>query len=190
MKLLKYIEEFGEHVTITGFRNAKIKDTEEFLKKIRKEKGSNIEIQFFDAKYVATWLHLYFAALNALTAFKNKENISKSLAMETMLYASAQRQIRKAMELLGIKSETSEIALLIIGQNPETVKSALSMISVSVNVQHDDTVLELSEEKKKIIQKTFGISDLELKTVMEKDGLEEALTNLVIERMALLATQR
>jgi len=64
------------------------------------------------------------------------------------------------------------------------------MISASVNVQHDDTVLELSEEKKRIIQKAFGISDLELKTVMKKDGLEEALTNLVIERMALLATQR
>jgi hypothetical protein len=80
--------------------------------------------------------------------------------------------------------------LLIIGQNPETVKSALPIISASVNVQHDDTVLELSEEKRRIIQKAFGISDLELKTVMKKDGLEEALTNLVIERMALLATQR
>jgi KEOPS complex subunit Cgi121 len=188
--MLKHVEEFGKCAAITGFRNVKIKDTKEFLKKIRKEKPSNVETQFFDAKFVASWQHLYFAVLNALTAFKNKGNISKSLAMETLLYASAQRQIRKAMELLGIKSETSEIALLIIGQNPETVKSALSMISASVNVQHDDTVLELSEEKRRIIQKTFGISDLELKTVMKKDGLEEALTNLVIERMALLATRR
>jgi KEOPS complex subunit Cgi121 len=188
--LLKYIEEFGKYAAITGFRNVKIKDTEEFLKKIRKEKRSNVETQFFDAKYVATWQHLYFAALNALTAFKNKENISKSIAMETILYASAQRQIRKAMELLGIKSETSEIALLIIGENLEAVKSALSMVSKNFNSQSDDTVLELSAEKTVIIQKTFEISDLELKTVMKKDGLEEALTNLVIERMALLATQR
>jgi KEOPS complex subunit Cgi121 len=188
--MLKYIEEFGKCAAITGFRNVKIKDTKEFLKKIHKEKPSNVETQFFDAKFVASWQHLYFAVLNALTAFKNKGNISKSLAMETLLYASAQRQIRKAMELLGIKSETSEIALLIIGQNPETVKSALPIISASVNVQHDDTVLELSEEKRRIIQKAFGISDLELKTVMKKDGLEEALTNLVIERMALLATRR
>jgi KEOPS complex subunit Cgi121 len=188
--MLKHIEEFGKYAAITGFRNVKIKDAKEFLKKIHKEKPLNVETQFFDAKYVATWQHLYFAVLNALTAFKNKENISKSVTMETLLYASAQRQIRKAMELLGIKSETSEIALLIIGQNPETVKSALSMISASVNVQHDDTVLELSEEKRRIIQKAFGISDLELKTVMKKDGLEEALTNLVIEQMALLATRR
>jgi len=188
--LLKHVEEFGKYATITGFRNVKIKDLEEFLTKIRKKKGSNVETQFFDAKYVATWQHLYFAVLNALTAFKNNRNISKSLAIETMLYASTQRQIRKAMERLGIKPETSEIAVLIIGENSETVKSTLSMISANAMAQHDDTVLELSEEKKRIIQKAFGISDSELKTVVKKDGLEEALTDLVIERMALLATQR
>ncbi|MDH5793660.1 MAG: KEOPS complex subunit Cgi121, partial [Candidatus Bathyarchaeota archaeon] len=89
--MLKYIEEFGKYAAITGFRNVQIKDTEEFLKKICKKKGSNVETQFFDAKYVATWQHLYFAVLNALTAFKNKGNISKSVTMETLLYASAQR---------------------------------------------------------------------------------------------------
>ena len=188
--MLEHIKEFGKYFAIAGFRNVTIKDTTEFLKKIHKEKPSNVETQFFDAKFVASWEHLYFAVLNALTAFKNKENISKSVTMETLLYASSQRQIRKAMELLGIKSETSEIALLIIGQNPETVKSALPIISASVDIQHDDTVLELSEEKRRIIQKAFGISDLELKTVMKKDGLEKALINLVIEQMALLATRR
>ena len=188
--MLKYIEEFEKHIAITGFRNAKIEDSERFLKKMRLKKGSNVETQFFDAKYVATWQHLYFAVLNALTACKNKRNISKSLAIETMLYASTQRQIRKAMELLGIKAETSEIAVLIIGEDSEAIKSALSMISASAMAQCDDTVLELSEEKERIIQKTFGISDLELKTVMKKDDVKEALTNLVIERMALTATQR
>jgi KEOPS complex subunit Cgi121 len=188
--LLKLIEEFGKYVEITGFRNVKIKDTKEFLDKIQKEKPSSVETQLFDAKFVASWEHLYFAVLNALTAFKNKENISKSVMMETMLYASAQRQIRKAMELLGIKSETSEIALLIVGQNRETVKSASQMISASVKAQRDNTVLELSEEKRRIIQKAFEISDLELKTVMKRDDLEKALTSLVIEHMALLTTQR
>jgi tRNA threonylcarbamoyladenosine modification (KEOPS) complex Cgi121 subunit len=188
--MLKHIKEFEKYAEIAGFRNVKIKDTKEFLKKMHEEKLSNVEIQFFDAKFVASWEHLYFAVLNALTAFKNKENISKSVTMETMLYASSQRQIRKAMELLGIKPETSEIALLIIGRNSETVKSALRLISASVKAQRDDTVLELSEEKRRNIQKAFEISDLELKTVMKKDGLEKALTNLVIEQMALLTTQR
>jgi tRNA threonylcarbamoyladenosine modification (KEOPS) complex Cgi121 subunit len=188
--LLKYIDEFGKYVAITGFRSVRIKDVEEFFKMIRKENLPNTEIQFFDAKFVATWQHLYFAALNALTAFKNKENISKSLAIETMLYASAQRQIRKATELIGISPNSSNIATLIVGKKPEIVESALSKVSKHIHAQLDDTVLELSEEKATIIRKTFGISAAELKTIIKKNDLEKALTDLVLERMALLATQR
>lgn len=188
--MLKKIEEFRMYVAIAGFRNVKIRNIEEFFKMVSKGRDSNVEIQFFDAKLVATWQHLYFAALNALTAFKNKENISKSLAMETMLYASAQHQIRKAMELLGIKPNSPEIVILIIGEKPETVKSTLSFVTKLVNAHSDDAVLELSEEKIKAIRRVFEISDVELKTVMKKDGLEKALTDLVIERMALLTTKR
>lgn len=188
--MLKYIEEFRKYVAIAGFGNVKIKDVEEFFNMVRREKPSNVEIQFFDARFVATWQHLYFAALNALTAFKNKRNISKSLAMETMLYASAQHQIRKATEILGVKPTTSEMAVLAIGEEPEAVESALQTVSKYVNAQQNFTVLELSEKKITLIQKTFEISNLELEAVMGKGGLEKALVNLVTERMALLATQR
>jgi len=187
--LLRYIEEFRKYIAIAGFSDVKIKDTEGFIKRIREEKPSNVEIQFFGAKFVVTWQHLYFAALNALTAFKNKKNLSKSVAMETMLYASAQRQIRKAMKLLGINSDSSEMAVLIIGEKPEKARSALTIVSKYCNAQRDDTVLELLEEKATVIQKEFGISDVELETIMKKDDLEKALVDLVIERMALLATQ-
>lgn len=187
--MLKHFEEFGKYVAIAGFRNVKVKDSEEFIRKIRKEKPSNVEIQFFNAEFVATWEHLYFAVLNALTAFKNKKNISKSVAMETMLYASAQRQIQKAMKLLGIKSDSSEIVVVTIGGNLERVKSALTIVSKYINAKRDDTILQLSEKKVKVIKKTFGISDVELKTLMERNNLKNALVNLVIERMALLATQ-
>ncbi|MDI6805577.1 MAG: KEOPS complex subunit Cgi121 [Candidatus Bathyarchaeia archaeon] len=188
--MLKQIKEFEKHIIITGFKNVKIGDAEEFLKIINKEKPSGAEIQFFDAKLVATWQHLYFAALNALTAFKNKTNISKSLSMETLLYASAQRQIRKAMKILGINAETSEMAVLIIGEKPDMMESALRMVSKHINAKEDESVLELSKRKNTLIRKTFEISELELKTVMKKDDLENALSSLVIERMALLTTQR
>jgi tRNA threonylcarbamoyladenosine modification (KEOPS) complex Cgi121 subunit len=188
--LLEQIHEFGQHVAIAGFRNTRIDDVEELLERVYSKKPLNVEIQFFDAKAVATWQHLYFAVLNALKAFKNKENISKSLAMETVLYGSAQHQIRKAMEILGIKPGTSNVALLVVGEESETVESTVQMISEQLDSPCDDTVLELSKGKVAQIKKTFGISDLELRTVMKKGCLQEALTNLVIERMALLATQR
>ncbi|MGC8895505.1 MAG: KEOPS complex subunit Cgi121 [Candidatus Bathyarchaeia archaeon] len=188
--MLKQIKEFEKYIIITGFKNVKIGDAEEFLKIINDEKPPSVEIQFFDASLIATWQHLYFAALNALTAFRNKENISKSLAMETLLYASAQRQIKKAMEIMGIKANTSEMAVLIIGEKPATLKSALQVVLRHINAEQDDAVLGLSKRKNELIRTTFGISEVELKTVMKKNGLEDALTSLVIERMALLATQR
>lgn len=188
--MLRRLEEFGKHVAIAGFKDVKIADVEKFLGTVKNKIGLDVEFQFFNAKLVATWQHLYFASLNALTAFKNQTNISKSLAVETMLYASAQRQIRKAMELIGIKREVSEITVLVIGEDAESVTSALSCVAELLNAKRDDKVLMLSEEKIRALKKAFDISDIEIATVMSKDDLEKAVVDLVTERMALLSTRR
>jgi len=187
--LLKYIEEYQRHILISGFKNAKIKDIEKLLEHVSSRKMPKTEIQFLNAYLIATWQHLYFAVLNALVAFKNKQNISKSLAMETILYASAQRQIRKAVELLGIKSDTSNIAVVAIGENPETLRLVTLSLEECIGAKEDETVLELSDRKTRIIRIAFEVSDLELETVRKGDGLKKALVDLIIERMALLATQ-
>jgi tRNA threonylcarbamoyladenosine modification (KEOPS) complex Cgi121 subunit len=187
--LLKYIEEAGKYVKITGFSNLDIKDAEEFVKATRTETSQNTWIQFFNADLVATWQHLYFAVLNALLAFKNERNISKSVSMETMLYASAQRQIRKAIQLMGVKRDSANVAVVIIGESSESVKALLAAVSKRVGAEPDDAVLEILNEKVEGIRAAFGIIETELKTVMEKNNGEDALVNLVIERIALLPTQ-
>lgn len=188
--MLERVEEFGKYLVITGFRGAKISNVEAFFNAIRNEKVPNVEIQFFDAQLVATWQHLYFAVLNALTAFKNRENISRNLAMETMLYASAQRQIRKAMRFLGITRRSSDIATIIVADKPDSAKTALSTVSKKLHAKPDDAVIELTREKEKAIRKAFDISEAELEAAGKRDGLQAALVDLVIERMALLSTQR
>lgn len=188
--MLKPLKEFRKHVLITGLRGLRIENTEEFLKLITREKPANVDVQIFNADGVATWQHLYFAALNALTAFKNKMNISKSIAMETMLYASAQRQILKATGILGVKPSSTEIAILIIGEKPEALELALSKISKHIKAKEDETVLELTDEKAAYVQRLFNISNQELSAVAKRHETKKALVDLVIERMALLATQR
>jgi KEOPS complex subunit Cgi121 len=187
--LLKYIEEAGKYVEITGFRNVSVNNAEEFVKAARKETPRNIEVQFFDGGVVATWQHLYFAVLNAFLAFKNERKISKSVAMEAMLYASAQRQIRKALQLIGVKQDSANIAMVIIGENPDSVQAGLSAVSNRIGVEPDETVLEVSKEKAQRIREAFGVTKKELETVMAKNDGEQALVDLVIERMALLSTQ-
>ena len=187
--MLKYIEEAGKYVEITGFRNLGIDDSEEFVKATRKALPENAWVQFFDAGLVATWQHLYFAVLNALLAFKNERNVSKSVAMETMLYASAQRQIQKAIDFMGVKCASADVAVVIIGQSAESVKAVLSEVSKCVGEKPDDAVLEISQDKVERIREAFGITDAELEAVSEKDNGKDALVDLVIERVALLPTQ-
>ena len=187
--MLKYIEETGKYVELTGFRNVNISDAEEFVKAAREKTPQNAWVQFFDAKLVATWQHLYFAVLNALLAFRNEQNISKSVAMEVMLYASAQRQIRKAIQLMGVKRNSQNVAVVVIGENPDSVQAVLSAVSKRVGAEPDEAVLELTEEKMQHIRKAFGIGANELEAVMEKKNDMQALVNLVIERTALLSTQ-
>ena len=105
-----------------------------------------------------------------------------------MLYASAQRQIRKALQLMGVKSASANVAVVIIGANPDSVKAALSAVSKRVGAEPDETVLELTREKTRSIRKAFGIAAEELEAVGKKDAAQ-ALVNLVIERTALLSTQ-
>jgi tRNA threonylcarbamoyladenosine modification (KEOPS) complex Cgi121 subunit len=186
--LLKYFEEFGEYVEITGFSNVEIEDAEGFLKATRMEQQGTA-VQFFNAEFVATWQHLYFAVLNALMAFRNKSNISKNIAVEVMLYASAQRQICKAIALVGVKCDSANVAAVIIGENADAVKTALAAVSKRIGAEPDETVLALSKDKLQSIRKAFDISEREVETVTKAGDAEQALINLVIERVALLSTQ-
>ncbi|MDH5787373.1 MAG: hypothetical protein OEZ40_03650, partial [Candidatus Bathyarchaeota archaeon] len=70
------------------------------------------------------------------------------------------------------------------------VKLAISRASKHVKAQADEAVLEMSEEKAMLIRKVFGISETELETMIKENNSERVLTDLVIERMALLGTQR
>jgi tRNA threonylcarbamoyladenosine modification (KEOPS) complex Cgi121 subunit len=188
--MIEKLEDFDQYLVFAGFRNVKIDCADAFFKDI-KEKTQDVCVQFFDAKLVAGQEHLRFAALNSLNAFRNKLNISSSLAMETLLYASAQNQISNAIKLLGIKHNSRQVAVLIMAGSQDKASRTLDIISKSLPGKRDDSVIKLSSKKINGFKKLFRISNLELDTKTEGKGSEkEALLDLVIEHMALLATER
>ncbi len=180
------LEEYSKTVEITGYRGITFAKAEAYLKLHRKQ-DAVLEIQFFDAQLIATAQHLWFAVLNALQAFKGKTNLSKTPAMETMLYASAQRQIQRAIDRCGIKPQTTNLAVVIIGDSPSQVQTQLQQVTDFLGLDADRNVLEMTESKAEKIAKTFRIAKEEVETV--GGPLELAIVNLVIERVALLATQ-
>jgi tRNA threonylcarbamoyladenosine modification (KEOPS) complex Cgi121 subunit len=187
--MLHHIEEFGVYAEITGFKGVKFSDAEAFLKDSRKNGCLNVEMQFFEAELIATHRHLYFAVLNALQAFQNKTNLSKRLAVETMLYASAQRQIQRAIQRCGIKPQTKNMAVTIIGQDPAEINLLLREIGLHVRAEPDETVLEMTADKLKKIKEVFQIKDEEINAVMKSESQNDAVVSLVVERVALLTTQ-
>ena len=181
--------EHNKDIIIAGFRNVQIENINKFLHEFRR-KNIGAAVQFFDAKHVAGPQHLYFAALNALKAFERKINISNNLAVELLLYASAQRQITKAVELLGVNQGSSEVAALIVADGNHEKECFLRLVAETVSGERDDSVLDLTAQKIDGIRELFQITDTEFEAKLEKQGLEkEALTDLVIERMALLGAK-
>ena len=180
--MIKRVEGFEKHVAISGFRDVQIIDVDHFLK-LTREKSGDGAVQFFDAESVAGWQHLYFAALNALKAFKNGTNISKNLAIECLLYASARRQIRAALDLVGIRRNSSKIAMLAIADEKSVAEESLANISKLIPGRRDDSVLDLSNGKIMHVRRLFKISDTELAAKLEKNGEKK-----ILKRMTLSCT--
>jgi len=185
-----WLTDFDKHLAIAGFRGVKLPDVNKFFSNI-KGKAESGSVQFFDASLVAGSEHLRFAALNALNAFKGNINISSSLAMETLLYASAQRQIKEAVKLMGIKPSTDRVAVLILADTQQQVSEALKAVSQLLGGRRDDSVVDLTDGKIAGLCKFFKISGKELEAkARRKSVTKEAITDLVLEHMALLVAMR
>ncbi len=187
--MLHHFKDFNTYADIAGLRGIKFEQAEAYLKSNRKTIQNGVWIQFFDADLIATSQHLYFAVLNALMAFQNHTNLSKSLAMETMLYASAKRQIQRALELLGITPQTQNLAVVIIGEKAEAIQAMLKETTTCLHAKLDDSVLEISPKKLGKIRQAFEISNPMLEATAKQQSTDLAVVELVIEKMALLATQ-
>ena len=185
------IVEYGKVISILGFKNVHIDNVDIFLKQI-KSTAHPASAQILDAQHVAGKPHLLFAFLNALKSHQSGQAISKNLDMETLLYVSGSRQITRAIEMLGITPHTSTIALIIFALTANEVKEAENKITLLVPGSRDDTVLEVTNQEKYLnLMKTFGVTELEIKTV-SGSGLSkyETLTWLIVERVSLLSTKR
>jgi len=188
--VIERLEGFDQYLAVAGFKNVRIVDLDGFFTQV-KEKTGNACVQFFDAALIAGRDHLRFAVLNSLNAFKNRLNVSNSLAMETLLYASAKHQIKDAVKLLGVKPSCSRIVILILSETQNQASSVLESVSKLLQGEQDDSVIEFSDEKMDELKRLFQISELELEAKTERKGAEKkALLDLVIEHMALLVTQR
>ncbi len=160
------------------------------LEEIRAKIPDN-DIQFFDGGLIAGKEHLKFTAINALHAFKTGINISKSLAMETLLYASAQRQIAAAISKAGVTQDSKIVGLLAFSGSEEDARELEKKIAHFVRAELIDGILdEWSEEKENELIALYEIGSAELEAIrMPGQEAKTAIEKAVVERVALLSTR-
>ncbi|HYS71472.1 MAG TPA: KEOPS complex subunit Cgi121 [Thermoplasmata archaeon] len=128
------------------------------------------DVQLLDARLVCGRDHLLSAAEHAERAMHQGTNVAKSLTMEFVVYASGERQIADALAKMGIRSDTTEFAVVVFAGDPAKALGALGLA-------WDDAVLEPTAAK----LLAFGITEAELATLPP-----ERAADLVLERVALV----
>ncbi|MFX0151065.1 MAG: KEOPS complex subunit Cgi121 [Candidatus Hodarchaeota archaeon] len=143
-----------------------------------------IAAQLLDNRFVWGRQHLFSAIWHAYNAEKNDRMISKTLSMEILLYTAGQRQIKKAIKLLGVKNNTKDVLGILIGDNETPLIKACFEIQKELNLQLNLKILDdFSAKEQFFIQ------------MLIKDGFsaEEFTFNeikkAIMQKIALLAIE-
>jgi len=185
MLLIREIDNY--YLLSLGFAKASIADPEHTLRQLRSI-NKQAEVQLVKADLIAGPEHLQFAARNAIYSFNGKRRRSKSLAMELLLYVSCQRQIAKAIRLLGVDSKDSRIALVALSDSKDATQELDRRARLIVDGEEDDNLIEIgSKQKMAQLQRSYGVTGREMEAArFEGETDPSILKRLIVERSALL----
>jgi tRNA threonylcarbamoyladenosine modification (KEOPS) complex Cgi121 subunit len=188
--LILDLSEDGRSVIISAFGLPPDMNPSLALKELRTAIPGS-DIQFFDGGHIAGKEHLEIAAINASNAFKLGINISRSLAMEALLYASAQRQIDAAIAKIGVTQDSATVGFIAFSGTQDEAQALEDRIARIVGAELDEDLLdEWSEKKARNITTLYGISATELEAIkMPDQEVDTAIKKAVLERVALLSTR-
>ncbi|MHA2396117.1 MAG: KEOPS complex subunit Cgi121, partial [Candidatus Thorarchaeota archaeon] len=151
--------------------------------------SDSLTVQLLNALLIANEIHLLSAAQNAIQAQQGDYMTSRSLDVEIIVFASAQRQIGRALEALGVHDGLAEIALVVIGPDPSSVERSINDLADTIGTEILPSFTATSERIKRVKQH-FQISDREINTLSESETLEsqlDALSRCIVSRVSLVA---
>ena len=154
----------------------------------------DLTFQLADATQVAGFHHLLFATHHALQAFQMGTQRATTLGMEILRIASGQRQIRRAVTLLGINNETRSLGGVLVAESSAALQPAYTRFLNLTGAQDSATALEINTpEKEQALLTLFQISAEELAATTTSKRVAArrlALAKIIFDRMALLSITR
>lgn len=147
-----------------------------------------IFLQVVSLRPVAGKNHVMFALEQTFSAFETGTNFAKSAELEFLLRLSANKQIEKALDILGLKPGKNEALAVVAGKEKKSVSAAFAFLKKSIAFKPVKGLLEKNAQKNAAeIKQIFQISSAELAALSDKKS--SALEEAVIERVALLSLE-
>jgi len=158
-----------------------IADTTDFLKRIQEvSREFQVHLICFDADKIAGMRHAGIAVKHAVRSFSEGRQISKSLEMESLLYAAGSRQCSIATSF-GIHPGENHLYICCTPANEQ----AWRFLGSSIEILDEDPWETITPEKHALLMTLFGITPEECATVTAAE-----FPDLVLERVALLDVYR
>ena len=138
---------------------------------------------------IADETHLLSASQNALNAKKGEYMLSRSLDVEIIVFASAQRQIGRALDALGVYDGLDEIAVVVVGTDASSVEESIRDLAGKIG---NETIpaFAVTSERIERIKDHYQISDKEIGAISTSDTIESqlaALSRCIVSRVSLVA---
>lgn len=161
---------YMDNIKIIGFR-ANIDSVGDTLDRINSIKKDGEIIQLLNADSIVSKNHIIHGVNQAFLAFERGENLAKDISVEIVLRCSAQRQISKAFNLLGLHEGEMNLCAVLI--NCEDYSDELSNMFTL-----DDSVLTPDVEN---LIKVYDICDVELENMSVEEIVIDRITKLVVD---------
>jgi KEOPS complex subunit Cgi121 len=163
---------YSHDIRIEGFESA-IDDVQDILDQIKKI-SSTSTIQIIRANGLCGREHILHSINQAFLSFERGNNIAQDIGLEICLRISAQRQITKALDILGIKKGKQDICAIMIDCKHEDIIQVEEFLG-----KRNDRVLEPVPE---VLKEFYDISDKEI-------SVYRSIERVMFERTSLLSLE-
>jgi len=145
--------------------------------------------QFFNANRVISALYVAAAVSAAIIAWESKMNVAKKLEVEFLVRLSAQDQISRAIELVGVSYETERVGVCIVAKSIEDVEAAKSRLETLLNCKLVPFVDNQSSHILNELSRIYDVPEQVLKSI-QADSEFRALELFLIEKVAISLISR
>ena len=148
-----------------------INSISETLNQVNSIKKDSEIIQLLNADAIAGRRHIEHGVNQAFLAFERGENLANDLSVEICLRCSAQRQISKAFDLLGLKEGPMNLCAILIDCD-DYIFELSSLFDLDESVLTPDVGM---------LKEIYGISDDELEIMDVEDILIDRISKLIVD---------